>query len=162
MELLRGVERINNILNHFLEDFDCSAEMSSDFCYWHSKNLINYTLAIPNNEDKWFQEFANTLMPELKCDSFLLAFFHELGHHETIDDIDDDIYAYCEDIKDEINMEDRATRENNFKYFNLPVEKIATEWGLTYMKTHEKEVADLWNTLQPALYDFYILNNISI
>ena len=30
---LKGVTAINNILNEFLEQFDCSADIGEDFCY---------------------------------------------------------------------------------------------------------------------------------
>jgi hypothetical protein len=158
---LQGINEINDILNRFLEPFDCTADIGEDFCYWDAHNLINYALVVSTNSDIWFQEFAHALMPDLKCDTFLLSLMHELGHHETLDEIDDDTYDYCRRVKDEINATNsQNTKENNFKYFNLPDEIIATEWGLNYMMQHKEEMIILWNELQPAILNFYKVNDI--
>lgn len=45
-------------------------------------------------------------------------------------------------------------------YFNLPDEKAATEWGIRYITTHEKEIKKLWDKLQPAIFKFYKINGI--
>ena len=157
---LKGVTVINNILNEFLEQFDCSADIGEDFCYWERTSEINYAFVVASNNDIWFKEFANSLMPNLNCDIFLLSLFHEIGHHETIDDIEDDVLRECWKIKGELNQKKTFTKEDNFRYFNLPDEKAATEWGLQYMIDHKAEVADLWRKLQPAILNFYRLNDI--
>lgn len=157
---LKGVTEINNILNEFLEQFDCSADIGEDFCYWGHLSEINYAFVVSSNNDIWFKEFAHSLMPNLDCDIFLLSFFHELGHHETIDDIEDDVLKDCWKVKGELNKKKVSTKEDNFRYFNLPDEKSATEWGLQYMMNHQEEVAELWRKLQPAILNFYRLNDI--
>lgn len=162
MSKLKGTKEINKILNKFLEPFDCIADIGPDFCYWSGSSRIDYTLVVSENQDKWFKEFAHSLMPELNCDIFLLSLMHELGHHETIDDIEDDeeLWRACWEVKKELNSKEERTKEDNFTYFNLPDEKMATEWGLHYMKTHPAEISELWNQLQPAILKCYQLNDI--
>lgn len=160
MKEIKGIEEINNILNNFLEPFDCTAEEGEDFCYWVSKSCINYAFVVPCEKDKWFQEFIYSLNKKINCDIFLLSFFHELGHHETLDEIEDSILKYCWDIKNELNCKTLITKEDSFMYFNLPDEKAATEWGIRYITTHEKEIKKLWDKLQPAIFKFYKINGI--
>ena len=155
---LKGLENIENILNNFLKEFDCEAEISSDFAYWSAKNLITVALTVSESNDRDFQEFCRKLEPSLQCDTFLLSFFHELGHHETIDEWEDDEYLDMMIQKEKINKMKVSQKEKNFIYFNTPDEKRATEWGLTYIMNHSQEIALLWNNLQQAILKFYELN----
>lgn len=157
---LKGLENIENILNNFLKEFDCEAEISSDFAYWSAKNLITVALTVSESNDRDFQEFCRKLEPSLRCDTFLLSFFHELGHHETIDEWEDDEYLDMMIQKEKINKMKVSQKEKNFIYFNTPDEKRATEWGLTYIMNHSQEIALLWNNLQQAILKFYELNDI--
>lgn len=157
---LKGLENIENILNNFLKEFDCEAEIGSDFAYWSAKSLITVTLTVSESNDRDFQEFCKKLEPNLYCDTFLLSFFHELGHHETIDEWEDDEYLDMAIQKEKINKIKVSQKEKNFIYFNIPDEKRATEWGLTYMMKHQQEVTLLWNNLQQAILKFYELNDI--
>lgn len=89
-----------------------------------------------------------------------MSFFHELGHHETIDEWEDDEYLDMMIQKEKINKMKVSQKEKNFIYFNTPDEKRATEWGLTYIMNHSQEIALLWNNLQQAILKFYELNDI--
>lgn len=157
---LKGLENIENILNNFLKEFDCETEISSDFAYWSAKNLITVALTDSESNDRDFQEFCRKLEPSLHCDTFLLSFFHELGHHETIDEWEDDEYLDMMIQKEKINKMKVSQKEKNFIYFNTPDEKRATKWGLTYIMNHSQEIALLWNNLQQAILKFYELNDI--
>ena len=68
--------------------------------------------------------------------------------------------SYCRDEKKRILSKESYTKKDDFTYFNLPDEKIATEWGLDYMYNHAEEVALLWHKLQPLIQLFYKLNGI--
>lgn len=157
---LQGVEAIENILNKFLESFECEAKLGSDFSYWYSDSLICFALAISESSDRDFQEFCRELQPELHCDTFLLSFMHELGHHETLDEWDDDEYLDMKIQKEKINKMKVSQKEKNFMYFNIPDERRATEWGLQYMMEHQTEITQLWDRLRQAIFQFYKLNDI--
>lgn len=157
---LQGVDRIENILNEFLEPFECTAELGSDFSYWYSESLICFALAVAESNDIDFREFCKELQPELHCDIFLLSFMHELGHHETLDEWEDEEYLDMKIQKEQINKMKVSQKEKNFMYFNIPDEKRATEWGLQYIMEHQAEMTQLWNKLQQAIFSFYELNDI--
>lgn len=157
---LQGVENIENILNKFLEPFECTAELGSDFSYWYSESLICFALAVTESNDIDFRDFCKELQPELHCDIFLLSFMHELGHHETLDEWEDEEYLDMKIQKERINKMKVSQKEKNFMYFNIPDERRATEWGLQYIIEHQTEMTLLWNELRQAIFSFYELNNI--
>ena len=41
--MLRGIIEIDNIINEFLKQFDCTATDGTDFEYIYTESLINYT-----------------------------------------------------------------------------------------------------------------------
>lgn len=157
---LQGVENIENILNKFLEPFECTAKLGSDFSYWYSESLICFALAVAESNDIDFRDFCKELQPELHCDIFLLSFIHELGHHETLDEWNDEEYLDMKIQKEQINKMKVSQKEKNFMYFNIPDERRATEWGLQYIMEHQTEIMLLWNELQQAILQFYRLNDI--
>ena len=83
---------ISNILNDFLEPFECTAYADTDFAYYMQSNKISYALVITDKHEKTFMNFVTKLFPNIKADPFLWSFLHELGHHETADDFEDEEY----------------------------------------------------------------------
>lgn len=166
---LRGIKRINKIINKFLEPFEAECELGDEFAYLPRYSKIKYTLCVSDMQDKAFLAFAEHLAPDIKCDIFLLSLLHELGHHETGDeyDITQQLGEY-----DRLNATMMLIREldaNNVKamakialeYFQLPWEQAATEWALDYMRNNKAEIAAFWNKLSKAIQRVYRLNHIS-
>lgn len=147
---------IDNILNEFLEPFEATASISTDFEYLYAESHIHYALVISERMDQLFVANAMTLGLDQVCDSFILSFLHELGHHETLDEIEDADAAYSRNIKEHLTSSD----EDCLIYFNLPDELAATQWAVDYINEHQEEVAALWNKLQPAILSFYDKYNI--
>ena len=140
-------DQITNIINNFLVPFDCVAEPGVDFAYYPGSNTITYSLVVINNFAESFTHFAESLHP-VKADIFLWSLFHELGHHETEDDFDEeDDEEYWKQVK--------QCNKDAEKYYRLPQEYAATDWAGEYMETHEAEVAQFWNELAPAIQEVY-------
>lgn len=169
MKKLEGIEELNNILNNFLEPFECYAELDTDFGYYYASNRITYSLVVSDNMDRFFLDFAKSLNPSLTCDIFLLSLLHEIGHEETLDELDDSTIAYCQDEKTRINMqytfaeldkdEDKMRAAAN-EYFNLPDEKIATEWAIDYMVNNQAEISSLWFKIAQQISKIYDMNGV--
>lgn len=141
------INKITNILNDFLEPFDCTAEFGKDFAYYSNDNTITYSLLVIDSCEKTFSKFCKILFPEITADVFLWSFLHELGHNMTEDDFDD---------KEWIQYRiDAVSCSNDYQYYNLPIEKAATAWAGEYMLTHTEEVAILWNKLSSTIAEFY-------
>ena len=145
------IDTINKYLQEFLDrnEFDCEVALGRDFAYCYEKSLITYTLAIADKQGDSFLEFVKNLFPDIKADIFLWSFLHELGHHETLDDFEDIIHlVYHKIINSDIAMSDEY-------YYNLPIERAATEWAGNYMKENFSEVARLWQKVQPVINAIY-------
>lgn len=144
-----NLKTITNILNDFLEPFDCVAEPGEDFCYHLSSNTINFAFVVVDKYEKTFMEFVEKLFPRINANPFLWSFLHELGHHETEDDFEDEEWSeYTEAVHGPEPIDD-------FTYYNLPIERAATKWAGNFMIEHENEVRELWYKLVPAIYAFY-------
>jgi hypothetical protein len=157
MTQFKGVEEIEKILNDFLQPFDCTAFFGDGFYYYPNSHRIEFTLAVTGRDDVYFLEYINSIAPELTCDIFLASFFHELGHRLTYSTWEDDEIDYFMELKESCGTQ---TREDFFDYFNVPDEKFATEWGVSYMLNHANEVKKLWTELRHAILNFYDKNDI--
>ena len=145
--MIKYIHEINNILNDFLEPFECTAVFDKDFAYYSKSNTITYSLLVLDSSEKTFSNFVKGLFPEITADVFLWSFLHELGHNMTEDDFDDKEWARY--------RIDAASCSNDYEYYNLPIEKAATAWAGEYMLNHTEEVAILWNKLSSVIADFY-------
>lgn len=141
---------INDVLNEFLANFECHAELGSDFCYWQSSNLIWYTPAIIDKDAKYFMEYWHSLAPEITINPFLASLLHEVGHNETLHWLTEEEVHYCEDEKVEISWRldvCTSTEEQKnyyFQYFTLPDEKEATDWAIDYVRNHTQQIGAFW------------------
>ena len=139
----KQLNKITNILNTYLEKFDCVIS---------SSNTIHYALVTAETHKDSFLKFVNTLFPEINADIFLWSFFHEIGHHETEDD-------FTEEEEEEYRII-ASSNISNEEYYNLPMEYAATDWAGEYMKEHSAEVAQLWNKLAPVIRETYKLMEV--
>ncbi len=168
---LNGINEIDDILNDFLDNFEATAHFGSDFCCWIDRNEIEYTVIMPVEETMFFMERFNELAPDIHCDPFLASFFHELGHLCTDHLVEDEDALYCRDISTEIGKElsegketltFEERRELNREYFDLPDEKMATEWAIEFMRNNTEVVSKLWEKLHYAIENFYLNNKVEV
>ena len=153
---LLGINEVTEIINQFLEPFECTAELSTDFEYFYLDNVIGYTFFNIQQDSKDFSASVERLHPNLNCDIFLWSLLHELGHCETMDDLTDEEYAESKLIKDQIGKSEM----DKLAYYDCPDEKYATEWAVEYANTHVNELRNFWNRLQPAILNVYKLNSV--
>lgn len=168
---MKGIEKIDAILNNFLKEFGATAKLGEDFacyCQKEKEKVIFYSLYIYEEEHKWFEDNWKTIAPDIVCDPFLSSFFHELGHVVTAKEFSD--FEWSEYFVDLANIEATVKpdaklsdlKEVNELYFQFPIEKRATEWGANYMREHANKVAELWDKLTTAFMEVYELNEVEI
>lgn len=152
--------RIDNILNTWLEQngFDCTVEIGTDFAYYYDQSIITYALVVPSRMEALFMDFAKRRGLQVDCGDFLMSFFHELGHHETLDLIDDGQYVEAQETKKKLT----DSNEDTEIYFNLIDEITATDWAISYINNNLHKICRLGNDLRVAVEDFYIMKQISI
>ena len=143
----KSLQKITNILNDFLAPFDCNAEAGSDFAYYMASNMITYSFTVSYEHEETFMHFTHELFPDINADIFLWSFLHELGHHETENDFEDEEWDEYLNICNII--------EDDYEYYHLPIEYAATYWAGKYITNHESEIKALWDQLVPAFQNFY-------
>ena len=166
MQKLKGIDALDKVINDFLAEFEVSASMGADFCYWCGKGQISYTLIMPEASKNYFMQHFNRLAPDLECDEFLASLLHELGHHMTEGMLEENEIKYSNDLRSAINLKfcNKVSEEENAQlhqeYFNLPDEHEATMWAIEYTRNYTEKVAAFWEKLRPAIMNFYSLNGI--
>lgn len=141
---------ITNILDNYLEEneFECSTEIGLDFAYYYAESKIVYSLVTTEKTDRLFMEFAKANGLKVDCGIFLFSFFHELGHNETIDFLDDKVEKKCRKIKETLREDNE---EDCKKYFSLADEKEATMWAVDYINNNIEKIEKLAKNLQKAI-----------
>ena len=79
----------------------------------------------------------------------LIAILHEIGHIETYSKANDkqrDILYGIYSFLGEMGI--MSTEEQNDKYFNIPLERNATMWGLQYYVNHKEQCDKLVKDLE--------------
>lgn len=121
-------------LNKVAKAFDCKVVESDGFCYWYADNIIEVTdKALPHDSE--FLALCRECGLNKNVSTFIISFFHEVGHCETLDEIDD---MEDEDIKDSLSMRD---------YFFLEEEYIATRWAIDFCNAHPRLIEKLQKAL---------------
>lgn len=161
---LKGLKRIDRIINEFTAQFGLAATLETDFCYYYNTHRVAYALTVVDESAKYFIPYCKHLNKNVTADIFLISLLHEIGHHFTRFNFSEDEWERVHEEKEHIEKAlgrnpKKAAKWNNI-YFNLDVERAATEWGLNYMITHEDEVAEFWEELKAAILRFYRKNGL--
>lgn len=162
---VKGLKKLNSVITKQLAPFGIhKAFCSDDFSYWYESEDVHYKLTV-TVEDEWFMDFIEETFGYKAQYPFIMSLLHEIGHHYTIDEVEDEDETYSEDEKERISEEMQTanaeqTKVLEWEYFNLPDEIIATEWAVAYAIEHTAELAEMWTEILNALQDFYEINKI--
>ena len=154
MQKIVGMDKLTNVLDKFLEEFECTSIVDTDFYCLIASNVIAVSLVVSEKHSSTFMSRVNRLYPDIHADEFLWSFLHEVGHIETIDTLDDDELYFSETQKKNENI-------TNEVYYELPDEFAATEWAANYMRKNTEKVAKFWSEVQSVIMNIYQINNIS-
>ncbi len=159
MAKLKGIRRIDRIINNFTKNFNIKADLGNEFLAYCPDRLINYTLVIDEEDIRYFKEDAEKRYPDVHADIMLWCLLHEVGHIMTDDMWTEEELDYFEEQKE--HMTSCADDDNrNDWYHACPDEFFATKWAGDYMRKYPKRIAKFWNELQIALIDFYRRNDL--
>jgi hypothetical protein len=158
MELNKAITEIRNILDNWLKDngFDLTTRFEQDFAYYHNENVIAFGLLTTERNEECFANFIDDIGGYNDL-GFLNSFFHELGHHETYDDISDRDYEYGRMVKAYLADKEELDDYDLYTYFNLPIERAATEWGVAYINDHTPEVLELGRKIRDIVVEIDIV-----
>ena len=152
---LKGVDELLEVFNSWLEDNGFSTrvgDIEEDFGYYSGIDEIAITFVNAVEADAAWRIWTQSLGFPPELDVFWTSFLHELGHAETIWMFGKaDWEKYARDIV-------YASHE---EYFNLPIERTATEWALNFVQEKTEAVVELIAAARPAIIKFFELNEIT-
>lgn len=164
MTELKGFDKIDELVNAFVNRFDCDAEFGEEFCYWHDDATIFYNLIIGTLSDMTWTEYVKEVFNYTIENIFVFSLLHEIGHHFTMDNFTRKDYnaEHKKIAKIEASLKD--SEDDDFdkilykEYFDLPMEKAATAWAVKYARKNKTQLFYFWKKLEKALKEFYRLN----
>lgn len=119
---------------------DITVVENNDWYYDHGKTIISYSLVPDSKVEKTFVGFCRECGLTVEVSPFILSFFHELGHYETIDIVTDEEYENSFFCKTALNMKEHHTEQDYYAYYNLEMEYLATKWAVNYINEHREEI----------------------
>lgn len=151
---LKGVDELLEVFNTWLDanGFATRVDIDEDFGYFTKTDEIVISFVNVAEADAAWRHWTDSLGFPPELDVFWTSFLHELGHAETT-------YLF--------NRADWELYRNSIglvtiqEYFELPIERAATEWALRFVQERTEDVAALVAAARPAILKFFELNNIT-
>lgn len=159
MAKLKGIKKIDKLINKFTKQFGITANLGTEFQAFCDDHTIEYTLVIAEEDIKYFIEDAEKRYPDIKTDIFLWCLLHEIGHIITDVLWTDEELEYFEAQKNEMMCYSDTDLRNNW-YHCIPDEFFATRWAGNYMRKHPKKIANFWAEMQAEIIKFYKKNGL--
>ena len=155
---LKGIDRLNKVVNDFTAQFGVTAELGPEFQAFCDNNHINFAINYDEEDGQYFLADVEKRYPEIEADIFIWCLLHEIGHCRTEHLWSAEEAEYFEYQKEQLacNIEDDQLR--NDWYHAVPDEFFATKWAGDYMMEHIEEVAKFYYDFEEALNMFYAEN----
>lgn len=115
-----------------------------------TEEIVYYAFCEDDEADKMFYRFGQEEGLVMDCGSFVLSFFHEIGHIMTDDLLSERVLNKCEKAKEKIEQIEDYVQANKL-YFALDDEITATRWAIDYINDHEREVEQLIKNMKKVL-----------
>lgn len=124
------MKNLVKVLNNIANEYECEVVIGNEFAYYYDENKI---VVNPTDTDETFLTLARESGLNEEVSSFVISFFHELGHNETVD--------FCEEYegnKDALTMEE---------YFYIEEEYEATMWAIEFCNSNINVVKEIEKNL---------------
>lgn len=144
------LDKINSIIDQFVKsiDEDYSARFAADFMACLDEDVVEWALAVPENDGAAFYDnFIERFPHAAHYSFFLLCLLHEVGHLETEWNMIDDVIA-------------RNKSMRPADYYKLHNERIATDWAGEWLADNPRKAQTLDRELTAAINEFYAANLI--
>lgn len=140
---MRKIDLIKNFVKEINENFTV---IESNYWSSHWQEEIVYVY-LDNEEIEGDKEFLNFIEKTYKIkepNNFIFSLLHEIGHLETeTQELSDQRAILLETYEWQFENE-MITREQYFeKYFQIPAERIATDWAIAYYLVNEEKIKKL-------------------
>lgn len=143
------VEMLDNKLTEFAQNFGIeSASLGKEFCYSPASETITYTIYLQDNDDEFISLVDEKYNTDIQPWFFIFCFLHEIGHHETWDELTQ------EDLDNDLLLRNAIGFFENqgLAYINLKAEHLATSWALDFISNNQEPLWDFqsecWEIMQ--------------
>ena len=156
------IEKANKSISDFLSKYSPNTKVSCgiDFQYDISDDIVRWSFLSSEALDRQEETFCEFFEQELKCrkiNSFVYSILHEFGHKMTINNFNEIQFDGYLSRVDEI--EDMTfSKERDFLYYNLPIERAASEWARDFIEAHFDEIQEWFQNTFMLIID-EICNN---
>lgn len=142
------LKEINSIINEFTMKFGCKAFLDREFFYYPAIEGIGYCFDFgkASKPNKMFMASVKRQKPKAKLNIFTWCLLHELGHHATEDNFDEEEMARINKKRRRVNK-----TQAHHPYYNLPDELAATTWAVQYVNAHREEVTEFEDRVYEAV-----------
>jgi hypothetical protein len=149
---------LTKIVEKFI-DHDCTVKILKQFCYQPEDKIIGISLTEDNfTNGEWAKYLKATFDFTLtKENLFAMSILHELGHHYTVDYFEDD--EWIKQATEE-ELEDLTGSERQQAYFNLPIEKVATEFAVKVYNANKQDMRAWCHRLNCAVRHYENLHHV--
>lgn len=89
------------------------------------------------------------------ADSFVLCFFHELGHLQTAKDITYEQWDEYRAMLKELNAHEETSLEDVKRYMHSYVEMKATNWAIDFILNNQIIVGQFWESIKGKIQEYY-------
>ena len=132
-----------NVLVEIHEEFEYYRDGYDDI----DDSVVGITL-ISDYRDKSFMENAFNRGLQYDCGNFMMSFFHEIGHHYTMDKISKKQQRIIKKWKHKL---DSRKDKDNYKHYNIIDEVLATNWAITYINNNKELIRNFAENLIPLI-----------
>lgn len=151
-------DKLVEMVDDFLAPFGLDSDYDADFSYDIEEERVYFSILVAERSDRLFKEYIKKTFNFDVPSIFMISLLHEVGHAETIKDIT--FKQFKKDLKaknllierlEAISKDDPTYDAIFSEYFDLGVEKVATQWAVNYYKENKKRCDDFYFIFEDAL-----------
>ena len=165
----KGIRKLNNAVSAILAPFGISKARYNDtdgYMYYPTSHKVDFKIIEDYIGDEYFIDFLKDTFDYAVPNSFIISLLHEVGHHYTLPNLDEETINFCVDEKERIcealgNTDDpQEIKAIFYQYFMLPDEIEATTWAVDYAESHPRKIKMMWAKVRETIFEFCENNDI--
>lgn len=145
------------MVDEFLEPFGCDSDFDSDFFYDAEEERVYFSILSAERSERLFKEYILKTFNVNIENIFMISLLHEVGHHFTIYNFSAPELKKAHKEKEKIEKElNKADNDLTFsRYFDINIEKVATEWAINYYLSHQARCEKFFKAFSEKLHEEY-------
>lgn len=161
---LKGINKLNKNITAMVNEYICE-DITCKFntCFAMAEDRLYYSLFVDEDMDRDWQIWLHDTYGDRYSDdfsTFVLTFLHEVGHYFTEDDFDDDVEKKQALVIDADLDDEETTVSKRRTYWELPVEKAATDWAIDFYNNNKEQMKNFYKDVMTFISNFYNKNEV--